>query len=338
MYDSVADTWSATGGMAAPRSFYASALLQDGRVLAAGAPCRGIGGPSAELFDPIAGTWTATVGMAVPTRTLPTATTLPDGRVLVVGGEGATIGSVVALSELYLASSADFTIAASPTTLSLVQGTSGTSAIVTTQVGSAGTVGLAIAVSPASANLTASVSPSVVAAGSSATLTVAATASVAPGTYTVTVTGTEGSATHSTTVTVTVTASTPTTCTFDDLANPNRPLTETYCGIDWDTTTWYLSGPYSLFTTQSVSYPDGTPLSAPFTFITPRTLIQFDAANGGTVASTITLSCTGNPTVTQVVAVNTAPTITTNWTQSCSTVTVGSTNGWDTNFGNLTYR
>ena len=233
---------------------------------------------------------------------------------------------------------ADFTIAATPTTLSVVQGTSGTSSIGTTQVGSPGTVSLAAAVSPANAGLTAALSPTAVAAGGSATLTVSASASATPGSYTVTVTGTEGSMTHATAVTVTVSAPATTTCTFDTLPNPNSPLNGTYCGIDFGTGSWYLSGPYSLFTTQSISYPDGTPRSGAFTFISPKTLLQVDVANGGTVASTITLSCTGNPTVSQAVAVNTLATIITNWTQPCSTVTVGSTNGWDSNFDNVRYR
>ena len=109
---------------------------------------------------------------------------------------------------------ADFSIAAAPTTLSLVQGTSRTSSIATTQVGSAGTVSLAAAVTPAaSSELTAALSPTSVAAGGSATLTVSASATAATGSYTVTVTGTEGTATHSTTVTVTVTAAAISTIT-----------------------------------------------------------------------------------------------------------------------------
>ncbi|WIG59094.1 MAG: Chitinase [Ktedonobacterales bacterium] len=100
----------------------------------------------------------------------------------------------------------DFSISASPTSLSIAQGANGTSTISTAVTsGSAGTVSLTASVSPSGP--TASLSPTSVTAGSASTLTVSVGASVATGSYTVTVTGTEGSATHSATVTVTVTAS-----------------------------------------------------------------------------------------------------------------------------------
>ncbi len=100
----------------------------------------------------------------------------------------------------------DFSISANPTSLTIAQGSSGTSTISTAVTsGSAGTVNLTASVSPAGP--TASLNPTSVTAGGSSTLTVTVGSTVATGTYTVTVTGTEGSATHSTTVTVTVTAS-----------------------------------------------------------------------------------------------------------------------------------
>jgi subtilase family serine protease len=100
----------------------------------------------------------------------------------------------------------DFSISASPSSLSIAQGSNGTSTISTAVTsGSAGTVSLTASVSPTGP--TAALNPTSVTAGGSSTLTVTVGGSVATGTYTVTVTGTEGSAVHSTTVTVTVTAS-----------------------------------------------------------------------------------------------------------------------------------
>ena len=100
----------------------------------------------------------------------------------------------------------DFSISASPSSLSIAQGSSGTSTISTAVTsGSAGTVSLSASVSPAGP--TASLNPTSVTAGGSATLTVNVGSSVAAGGYTVTVTGTEGSATHTTSVSVTVTSS-----------------------------------------------------------------------------------------------------------------------------------
>ncbi len=100
----------------------------------------------------------------------------------------------------------DFSISANPTSLSIQQGSSGTSTISTAVTsGSAGTVSLSASVSPSGP--TASLNPTSVTAGGSSTLTVSVGSSVAAGSYTVTVTGTEGSATHSTSVSVTVTTS-----------------------------------------------------------------------------------------------------------------------------------
>jgi hypothetical protein len=100
----------------------------------------------------------------------------------------------------------DFSISASPTSLSIAQGGSGTSTISTAVTsGSAGTVNLTASVSPSGP--TASLSPTSVTAGGSSTLTVNVGSSVATGSYTVTVTGTEGSATHNASVAVTVTSS-----------------------------------------------------------------------------------------------------------------------------------
>jgi hypothetical protein len=140
-------------------------------------------------------TFTASSSAAVGTYT-----------VTVTGTEGTNTHSATLALTVSASTTPDFTIAASPTTMSFTQGTggSGNSTISTTAVGSAGTVSLTTSVSPAGP--TASVSPTSVTAGGSATLTVTVGTTVGAGTYTVTVTGTEGSKTHSTTVTVTVNA------------------------------------------------------------------------------------------------------------------------------------
>src|SRR3954468_11053705 len=127
------------------------------------------------------------------------------------------------------------------------------------------------------------------------------------------------------------------TITFNDLSNPNRVLNGQYPTgiIDWGTNRWYLSGPYGSFNTLSIGFNGGGPTSEPFTFTTPRRLLQIDAYNGGTVSSTVTLTCAGQTTKTQAVAAGQLATILTGWSGTCSSVTVGSTNGWDTNFDNV---
>lgn len=87
-------TWSPTGSMNVARRYQTATVLQDGRVLVTGGLGKG-GSPkspailsSAELYDPRTGTWTVTGSMNTP-RFQQTATLLPDGDVLVVGGMNA---------------------------------------------------------------------------------------------------------------------------------------------------------------------------------------------------------------------------------------------------------
>jgi len=173
---------------------------------------------------------------------------------------------------------------------------------------------------------------------STATPTGTATPSSTP---TSTPTGTATpSSTPTSTATFTPTAtSTPVTVsteiiTFDDLSNPNRPLVGAYpgAGIDWGAGAWYLSGPTGQFATNSVSFNGAGRTSAALRFSTPRRVIQMDVFNGGKKSSTISLSCPGQPIVQASLAANQLLTLITNWTGTCSTLGIESTNGSDTNF------
>ena len=128
-----------------------------------------------------------------------------------------------------------------------------------------------------------------------------------------------------------------TTIVFDDLSNPNRALNGQYPPgvVDWGSNAWYLSGRYGLLTTNSVSFNGATPLSGSLTFVSPRRLVQLDAFNGGSGTSTISLECPGQTPLAQAVGANQRLTISTGWLATCTTLTIGSSNGWDTNFKNL---
>jgi hypothetical protein len=130
---------------------------------------------------------------------------------------------------------------------------------------------------------------------------------------------------------------TPRTVTFDDLQDPLRPLNGQYPTglIDWGTNAWFLAGPYAQFATNSVSFNGASLTSASFTLLTSNTLRRLDIDNGGTLASTVTISCPGQPTATFSLAPGQFGTFTTGWTTPCTTITITSSNGWDTNFDNL---
>ncbi|KAA6463329.1 hypothetical protein DYQ86_08455 [Acidobacteria bacterium AB60] len=104
------------------------------------------------------------------------------------------------------ASANDFSISASPSSVSVAQGASGSSTISTAVVsGSASTVSLSVSGAPS--GVTASLSPTSVTAGGSSTLTMTVASTATAGTYTLTITGTEGTVSHTATVALTVTSS-----------------------------------------------------------------------------------------------------------------------------------
>lgn len=133
------------------------------------------------------------------------------------------------------------------------------------------------------------------------------------------------------------TRSSSTTIAFDDAPGTNTQLNGQYPAgvIDWGTNLWWIAAPWGLFTTKSISFNGAGPTSQPFTFISAKKVVSIQAYNGGGASTTVSLACSGNTTVNQVVAPTTLATISTNWANTCTSVTVGSTNGWDTNFDNL---
>jgi WD40 repeat protein len=94
IWDPASGTFSPTGSLQDAREEHTATLLPDGRVLVAGGCCDtflGISGltsvrASAEIWDPSTGTFQRT-GSLTESRIRHTATLLPDGRVLVIGGK-----------------------------------------------------------------------------------------------------------------------------------------------------------------------------------------------------------------------------------------------------------
>lgn len=115
--------WTLTGSLQTARNGHTATLLADGRVLAVGGEYDTIGTPqyvypaNAELYDPATNFWTP-AGNLAQARSGHTATLLPNGKVLVVGGiyrVGDQIG-VVATAELYDPATNTWTVASSPVT------------------------------------------------------------------------------------------------------------------------------------------------------------------------------------------------------------------------------
>jgi hypothetical protein len=97
-------TFMATGSMTAPRFQHTVTVLANGQVLVAGGTDRTSGGfdpvASAELYDPATGTFRATGAMSAA-RMDQTATLLPNGQVLIVGGNNPPRGETLTSAELY---------------------------------------------------------------------------------------------------------------------------------------------------------------------------------------------------------------------------------------------
>jgi hypothetical protein len=88
LYDPATETWSFTGDLIAGHLLHTATPLQDGRVLVAGGWADDwfqMAASSVDLYDPITGTWSSGARLNLG-RAWHTATTLPGGEVLVVGG------------------------------------------------------------------------------------------------------------------------------------------------------------------------------------------------------------------------------------------------------------
>jgi hypothetical protein len=195
------------------------------------------------------------------------------------------------LDIIFNPSSSDFSMSASPTSVSLAQGGSGNSTISTTISGSFNSA-VSLSASGLPTGATASFSPASIAApgSGSSTMTITAGASTPTGTSTVTVTGTGGGKTHTTTVSLTVTAS---TSDFTISASPTS-LSITQGGSGTSTISTAVLGSFNSAVSLSAS---GLPTGATAGF-NPTSIA---APGGGSSTMTITVGAStaaGTSTVT----------------------------------------
>jgi len=190
-----------------------------------------------------------------------------------------------------------FTLAASPTAVSVVVGSSGSSTITTTVAGGFSSA-IALTATGQPTGVTVGFSPSSIASPgsgtSSATLTVAST--TATGTYPITITGTGGGITHTATVTLTVTAAATPAFTFS--ASPTA-VTVKDGSSGTSTVTTSVSGGFSSAIALSASgQPSGVTVGfSPTSIAAPgsgtSTVTFTVASTTATGTYTITLTGTG---------------------------------------------
>jgi hypothetical protein len=160
-------------------------------------------------------------GNATSTLTLTASSTATTGTatVTVTGTSGSTTHSTTITLTVNAAASPNFTIGASPSSLTITQGGNGTSTItITSQNSFSSATTLSATGLPSGVTAAFSTNPVTPPANGSATstLTLTASSSATTGTATVTVTGTSGSLTHSATIALTVNSSTGTqTAVYD---------------------------------------------------------------------------------------------------------------------------
>jgi subtilase family serine protease len=242
------------------------------------------------IAAPGSGTSTATVAVA-SSATAGTYTITVTGS-----GGGITHTATISLTVTATATPA-FTLAASPTSVSVKAGSSGTSTITTTVSGGFSSA-IALSASGQPTGVTASFSPTSIAApgSGSSTLTLVVASTTVAGTYTITVTGTGGGITHTATVSLTVTAAT--SGTFAISVSPTSGyLDRGQSGYAVVTTT--VSGGFSsAITLSATGVPSGVTYSfSPASIAAPGSgSSDFNltvASNAPTGTSTITITGTG---------------------------------------------
>jgi subtilase family serine protease len=181
-------------------------------------------------------------------------------------------------------SSPSFTLSASPSSLTITQGSSGTSTISVTDVGGfTGSVTLAASGLPSGVTASFGTNPTT----GTSVLTLTASSSATTGSATVTITGTSGSLTATTTIALTVNSTA--TPAFSVSASPTS-VTVTQGGSGTSTITVTSTGGFNSATTLSAS---GLPSGVTATFSTnPVT----PPANGS-ATSTLTLTASASATV-----------------------------------------
>jgi hypothetical protein len=207
----------------------------------------------------------------------------------------------------------NFTLSASPTSLNVTQGTSGSSTItVTPSGGFTGSVTLSNSALPSGVTATFGTNPTT----GTSVLTFTASSTATTGTSTITITGTSGTLTHTTSVSLTISA--PATPNFSLSASPSS-VSVTQGGTATSTITETPSNGFTGSVTLSASgLPSGVTAAFGTNPTTSTSVVTFTASTSattgtatvtitgtsGTLTHTTTISLTVNPTGGQNLIVN----------------------------------
>ena len=168
------------------------------------------------------------------------------GYDLVTGWGSPTPNLVAALTAV--ATSADFSLSASPASASVAQGSNGTSTI-TSSVSGGFNSAIALSTSGQPAGVTVGFTPTAISGAGTSTMSITVGPTAATGTYTITVTGTSGAELHTATVSLTITPA----------ANPNFTISASPASV---TVTRGSSGTSRITTTVSGGFGSSIALSA----------------------------------------------------------------------------
>ena len=188
----------------------------------------------------------ASVSSSVPVPAGATSATFPVNTTAVAVSTtviiSASYGGGTQTASLTVTAAPNYTLSASPSSVTITQGSSGQSAVtVTPQNGFSGSVSLSASGLPSGVSAAFSPNPTT----TTSTLTLTASSAAATGTATVTITGTSGPLTHTTTISLTVNAA------------PNYTLTVSDTGAGFGTVTSRPAG-INCGSTCSASYVSGT--------------------------------------------------------------------------------
>jgi len=204
-------------------------------------------------------------------------------------GWGSPNGSGLLNALAGTSSTPGFSLSASPSSVSVAQGSSGSSTITSTVTGGFDST-ISLSASGQPAGVTVGFSPTSITGAGTSTMTMTVASSTATGTYTITVSGTSGSTTETTTVSLTVTGTSP---NFTISASPTS-ITVARSSSGTSTITTAVSGGFNSSISLSAS-GEGSGVTVSFS---PSSIA---APGSGTSKMTVTVSRrarTGSRTIT----------------------------------------